>query len=303
MSTHVSVVIPTRNRKLTLQRCLSRVFRQRYPSYEVIVVDDGSTDGTPETVRRSFPRARCIVHPSPRGPAATRNAGARAAAGDVIVFLDDDCLPPPCWITRLLAAFDRLPTAAVVCGFVRPTRRALRTHLLARYEWFVTRTVYGLGTRPRVDTIHGLGAGNMAVRASVFRALGGFDETFPVAAGEDTDLLRRVLLAGHTVAHVPVPVLHLYPYTWSAFLRQQVRRGIGAAYYHTKWQERRSLAWEVLRLPLVFPGVWLRDVTHHRDPRMAFVRGLAALCQAVGRVVGYARLGTAGAPRQEPPDT
>lgn len=290
MTALVSVVVPTHNRKHTLHRCLSALFRQGYPRYEVIVVDDGSTDGTADMVRRRFPRARCVVHQLPRGPAAARNSGARVAVGDVIAFLDDDCLPPPCWLTRLVNAFRCFPEAAIICGFVRPSRRALRSHPLARYEWFLTHTMYGLGDHPKVRVIHGLGAGNMAIRAPVFHALQGFDESFPVAAGEDTDLLRRATLAGYTVVHVPVPVLHLQPYTWSSFLRQQVRRGIGAAYYHTKWQERRPLAWEVLRLPLIFPGVWLRETIRHRDVTIAFVHAVAVLCQAIGRVTGYARL-------------
>jgi glycosyltransferase involved in cell wall biosynthesis len=90
-----SIIIPTHNRKETLRRSLSAAIVQDYLNYEVIVVDDGSSDGTGEMVRREFPHVRCIRQEPNRGPAAARNRGIEAATGEIIAFTDDDCLVPP----------------------------------------------------------------------------------------------------------------------------------------------------------------------------------------------------------------
>ncbi len=78
---YISVVIPTHNRKDLLRRCLEAATNQDYPDYEVIVVDDGSTDGTGEMVQHEFPQVRYIRQEPNRGPAAARNRGIEAAGG------------------------------------------------------------------------------------------------------------------------------------------------------------------------------------------------------------------------------
>ena len=95
-----SVVIPTYNRIGTLRRTLAAATVQAFPDYEIIVVDDESSDGTPEMVQRAFPSAR-LLRQTHGGRAAARNRGIEAATGDVIAFTDDDCLPPPDWLARL----------------------------------------------------------------------------------------------------------------------------------------------------------------------------------------------------------
>ncbi|MDQ7028787.1 MAG: glycosyltransferase family 2 protein [Ardenticatenia bacterium] len=79
---HISVVVPTHNRKDLLRRCLEAVVSQDYPNYDVIVVDDGSTDGTGEMVQREFPQVRYIRQEPNRGPAAARNRGIEVARGE-----------------------------------------------------------------------------------------------------------------------------------------------------------------------------------------------------------------------------
>jgi len=90
-----SIIIPTHNRKETLRRSLSAAIVQDYLNYEVIVVDDGSSDGTGEMVRREFPHVRCIRQEPNRGPATARNQGIKVATGEITAFTDDDCLVPP----------------------------------------------------------------------------------------------------------------------------------------------------------------------------------------------------------------
>ncbi len=285
----VSVVIPTHNRKETLRRCLQGVLAQTYPAAEVIVVDDGSTDGTEALVRTAFPTVRYTRLPTPRGPARARNRGIALARGDIVAFTDDDCVPPPEWLAHLVEGFHAYPEAAAVGGLQKPPDDVLRTHLLARYEWFLTRQVYGLGEGPVVGRPAPGGTNNLAVRRSVLLEIGGFDERFPVAAGEDADLLRRIAARGYPTVILPISVTHLQTYRWPDFLRQQVRRGIGAAYYHAKWGELSPLGREILRL-LASPLTWVHYTGRYRAPVMAAVHTVATACQTWGRIRGRRQL-------------
>src|SRR5262249_27311736 len=96
----VSVVVCTYNGGGTLEQCLRSLEALDYPDYEVIVVDDGSTDDTRVILRR-FPGVRAIHQPN-RGLSAARNAGLHAATGEVIAYTDSDCFADPDWLTLLV---------------------------------------------------------------------------------------------------------------------------------------------------------------------------------------------------------
>src|SRR5207247_11362295 len=109
-----SVVIPPRNRCATLATLLERVAPQaQAAAAEVVVVDNGSTDGTPETLRQleADGKLRIVFEPIP-GATRARNAGARAARGDVLAFIDDDALPADGWLAALLVPFANPRVAA-----------------------------------------------------------------------------------------------------------------------------------------------------------------------------------------------
>ena len=283
-----SIVIPTYNRKDLLRRCLAAATNQDYPDYEVIVVDDGSTDGTGEMVQREFPQVRYIRQEPNRGPAAARNRGIEAATGEIIAFTDDDCEPPLDWLSELAAGFERYLEAGAVGGIQEAPKAVQQHNLLARYEQFLTRRVYGVGEHPVVGRPAPGGTNNLAVRRDLLQRLGGFDETFPVAAGEDADLLHRLADLGYVTVCLPLKVTHHQAYTWPAFLRQQVRRGVGAAYFHRKRGEQAPLLREWLRL-LATPLVFLRDLLRWRSLSMVFLRNVAACLQTWGRIQAHRR--------------
>ncbi|HJZ59180.1 MAG TPA: glycosyltransferase, partial [Gemmataceae bacterium] len=106
-----SVVVCTYNGGRTLDQCLRSLRELDYPDYEVIVVDDGSTDDTPEILRR-FPEVRAIHQPN-RGLSAARNVGLYAATGEVIAYTDSDCFADPDWLTHLVDQLERTGAAAV----------------------------------------------------------------------------------------------------------------------------------------------------------------------------------------------
>ncbi|MBI5205634.1 MAG: glycosyltransferase family 2 protein [Nitrospirae bacterium] len=100
----VSVVIPAYNAQKTIAACLDSLMKQDYPGdYEVIVVDDGSSDSTPDIIS-GYERVR-LMKQANAGPAAARNKGAMDAKGEIILFTDSDCVPEGNWITEMMAPF------------------------------------------------------------------------------------------------------------------------------------------------------------------------------------------------------
>lgn len=193
----LSVVIPTYNRCALLSRTVATLFRQTCPPdlYEIIVVVDGSTDGTTEMVRQLSPSSKFqVVVQSNRGQAAARNAGLKAAIGKLILFLDDDLLCEPNLVAEHIAAH-RSGENQVVIGpvYVSPdshlTLAARRTE--REMESWIERYRQGHLSMP-VDAFVGA---NTSLRRETILAVGGFDEVF-VGALEDVDLGLRLLHAG-----------------------------------------------------------------------------------------------------------
>ncbi len=232
----ISLVVPTRNRAETLHRCLTAARRQTHSPCEVIVVDDASTDGTDAMIRRSFPHVCYLRQPHPRGPAAARNRGISAASGEIIAFTDDDCLLPTDFLMRLSDGYQRYPDVAGVGGYHEAPPEVLATRVCARYEAYCTRHIYGAGEQEYCGGFEcpAGGTSSMSYRRSVLDEVGGFDETFPVAAGEDAALKWSVVRHDYRLLYLPLKVTHLRSYDAQAFWHQQVDRGIGAA--HFEWR-------------------------------------------------------------------
>src|SRR5215469_3651107 len=117
----ISVVVPVYNSADTIRRCLESISAQSYPSshFEVIVVDDGSTDETASEVRASadaFQERLTFLSQTNAGPAVARNAGIRAASGTIVAFTDADCIAAPNWLESLAHVFDQYPDVAGVGG-------------------------------------------------------------------------------------------------------------------------------------------------------------------------------------------
>jgi GT2 family glycosyltransferase len=194
-----SVVIPTCNRPVLLTQCLRGLTGE---DAEIIITDDGSDEAAHALLAQEFPEARWFAGPR-RGPAANRNNGARVAAGEWLVFIDDDCEPQPGWLTAFAAAADG---ADVLEG------RTLAP---------------GAQDSPfeeHVENVRGgvLWSCNLAVRRDVFERLGGFDEDFREAGGEDMEFAWRVTRAGLRVSFAPNAAVHHPPRAigWSGLWRR-----------------------------------------------------------------------------------
>jgi glycosyltransferase involved in cell wall biosynthesis len=156
----VSVIVPARDAEPTLDRTLRALQAQTLTEpYEIVVVDDGSRDTTPEIAERHAPRVRLVRTAGGEGPGAARNRGAREATAPVLAFTDADCFPTPDWLARALAA---LAGAELVQGAVAPDPATPRTPF--------DRTVI-------VDRERGLyQTANLLVRRDTFDRVGGFHD-------------------------------------------------------------------------------------------------------------------------------
>ncbi len=267
----VSVVIPTFNRGGTLRQTLTGLIVQDYPDYEIIIVDDGSTDGTDDMVMREFPSVRYLRQPN-RGPAAARNVGIRMSSGVIVAFTDDDCLPPSDWLTRLVDGYTRYPEVVGVGGYLEAPAEVLKHNILARYERYVTREQY----QARDEEVLGGfecpagGTCNMSYRKSVLTEVGGFDEGFRYAAGEDADLKWRIVRQGYQLLYLPIRMVHLRPYTWQAFRKQQITHGRGAWYFEHK--HSRPPGWGRIALRAVKRGMSFIPDMWRMGVALAFVK-------------------------------
>ena len=193
----VSVIVPTFNRCDSLRRLLESLSQQTLSParFQVIVVSDGSTDGTVKMVRevkRRFPNLD-VLDLANRGPAAARNSGAKAATGRYLAFTDDDCVAGQDWLEQLLLAFQR--TGAVAVQGKTTTDRSACTPLTHQMEV----------TRPWLSAMPSC---NAAYLKSVFDRVGGFDESFRSAHNEDADLAWRVEEYGRVVYSPEVHIIH-----------------------------------------------------------------------------------------------
>lgn len=225
----VSIVIPARNAATTLGACLDACLTQTHPGCDVVVVDDGSTDGTAAVAESRG--ARCIAQ-EPRGPAAARNRGAAATTSDVVAFTDADCVPRPDWVERLIAALD--DEAGAVGG----------TYDIANPESMLARMIQAevaLRHRRFGRDVDFLGSYNLAVRREAFEAVGGFDEDFSAASAEDNDLAYRLTAAGWKLRFAPEAVVaHHHPDRLGRYLRTQARHGFWRVRLYAKHPKRAS---------------------------------------------------------------
>jgi glycosyltransferase involved in cell wall biosynthesis len=258
----VSVVVPTRDRPLSLEACLSALDAQTIADrLEVVVVDDGSAEGpTVAAVVGRHGNAR-LIRQNGRGPAAARNAGGRAGQADVLCFTDDDCVPETQWAERLLEAIER--GADAVAGKTLSTSGPLAE---------------------ASDVISGAPAAaepfapsnNLACTKVSFEAVP-FDESYPQAAAEDRAWCTRLVASGRSLEMEPsARLLHRPNLTLMSFLRRQVRYGRGAYRY------RQSV-----HRPLEPTGFYVALM--QRGFRRGLTVGVLVVLSQVATALGWAR--------------
>ena len=212
----VTIVIPAYNAEKTIGLALSAALAQGCPVCDVLVVDDGSTDGTAEAVKR-YPHAR-YVRQKNAGPAAARNTGWKNSDSEFVIFTDSDCVPEPGWAKRLMEGFTGEAVGAATGSYDIANADSLLPRLI--HEEIKDRHVF------YKDEVKFFGSYNVAVRRSVLAETGGFDEGYRRASGEDNDLSYRVLKAGYTIRFVPgALVAHHHTERLIKYLKEQYTHG------------------------------------------------------------------------------
>jgi GT2 family glycosyltransferase len=225
----VSVVVCSYNGGRTLARCLESLMTLNYPDYEVIVVDDGSTDDTCEIVAR-FPRVRAI-HQMNQGLSVARNVGLQAATGSIIAYTDSDCFVDPDWLGLLVAQLEHSDAAAVGGPNLAPDDGWLAACVSASPG----QPTHVLESDQVAEHIPGC---NMAFRRAALEALNGFDPQFR-KAGDDVDLCWRLQQAGMWISFAPGAfVWHHRRQGPRAYLRQQAGYGEAEALLRFKHPDK-----------------------------------------------------------------
>jgi GT2 family glycosyltransferase len=225
----VSVVVCSYNGGRTLEQCLRSLLALDYPEYEVIVVDDGSTDGTRAILAR-FPAVRAL-HQANRGLSVARNAGLRAATGSIIAYTDSDCFADPNWLTHLVYQFQRSDAAAVGGPNLTPEDGRLAGCVAAAPG----QPMHVLESDQVAEHIPGC---NMAFRREALEAINGFDPQYR-KAGDDVDVCWRLQQAGYWITFSPGAfVWHHRRQTPRAYLRQQAGYGEAEALLRFKHPDK-----------------------------------------------------------------
>lgn len=258
----VSIIIPVHNARRHLASCLEAVFTTGYPRYEVIVVDDASSDGSSDTAA-SF-GLDPVVLARRMGPAAARNRGAGQARGDILLFVDADVVITADTVSRVVQNFADHDVAALFGSYDdSPGDQGF----LSQYKNLAHHFVHQQGN-PEATTFW---AGCGAVKSAVFRELGGFDEgRYGVPSIEDIELGYRIKQQGYRILlDKRLQVKHLKRWTLPGLLRSDILC--------------RALPWTRLMLER---GHLNKDLNLQASQRLsAVLTGLTAILAALSLVV------------------
>lgn len=250
----LSVIIPVHNGGEGLGLCLEALAASTCPPDEIIVVDDTSTDASASLAAK----LGAIVLPlpdGPRGPARARNHGAASAQGDVLVFLDADVVSHPDTLGTIKTYLTDAPEIAALFGSYDVDPPA--PGLVSRYRNLLHHYIHQHG-RSEASTFW---AGCGAVRRNVFRAVGGFDESYLIAAVEDIEFGARLRREGYRIRLCPdIQVTHLKSWTFASLLRTDI--------FH------RAVPWSRL---ILRQGGWPWDLNVDARSRLSALSAWAAL--------------------------
>src|SRR5437899_6894572 len=225
----ISVVVCTYNGARTIRDCLDGLEQLAYPDYEVIVVDDGSTDSTAAIACQYDYR---LIRTENRGLSNARNTGLKAATGEIVAYIDDDAYPDPHWLTYLAARFLSTSHAAMGGPNLAPQGDGPIAECIARAPGG---PVHVLLSDCEAEHIPGC---NMAFRKACLEAVGGFDPQFRTA-GDDVDVCWRLQERGWTLGFSPAAMVwHHRRNSLRTYWKQQIGYGRAEAMLERKWPEK-----------------------------------------------------------------
>lgn len=230
---YFSVVVPTYNRKKLVINCLASLVGQGdlNSDFEILVIDDGSTDGTSEKVQRFIDnhrecRVTLITLVKNFGPSTARNVGILHAKGEFVAFTDDDCIVPSDWLSRFREELSHDPEISGVGGWKKPGNLEGKNPSMFDQFLYFRRLPY-MRRRFKSNLPHPNNncgdTANVCYRKNALKMIGGFDPRFRVM--EDWELKTRLHKTGHTLLYIPNFVEHAVATDFRSFVRDLVALG------------------------------------------------------------------------------
>lgn len=233
----LSVIIPTHNRLALLKKTLSHVRDQTYPQeyFEIIVVDDGSQDGTSMYLTQLAQQSEVkYIRQDRSGPAASRNAGVQEAQGEILVFTDDDCLPEPNWLSELAKSYTAniQPNPFAVGGRIENIASGHWLH-----KFYALQAVQHRSNHSKYPSF--LDTANASFKRSQFLTIGGFDEHYQLPGGEDVELGFRYIAAGYQLhTNQDAIVWHVGCASFWGYLKRSYCIGFGTGFLMSQYPHR-----------------------------------------------------------------
>ena len=286
----ISVIIPHLNQPEALDRGLSALAAQTGLSapHEIIVVDNGSRQ-LPAEICARHPNVTLLSQPIP-GPGPARNLGVASAKGDILAFIDADCVATPEWLAEIERHFIKSPDATVLGGDVRILQQnPRRPTLLEAYE-----SVFAFRMKKYIKEKGFTGGGNLAVRTWVFRKVGPF---LGINIAEDTEWGQRASAMGYGVRYEPRMIVH-HPARrtfaeltekWDRHIAHDLREIQQSANWRLRWSLRALavLVSPLAELPRILAsdrlqGPRARCLAMLGVTRIRLYRGIAMLAVSTG---------------------
>ena len=221
-----SVIIPAYNEGKTIGKTLESLREQSYRDFEIIVVNDGSSDRTAEIAKKNGAK---VITQQNAGPAAARNNGARNAKGEIVVFIDADCVADERWLEHMLKPFSDKDIAGVQGAY-----KSSQKSLVARFTQLDIEDRYKRLDR-KADQLDWIGSYSAAYRKNIFNELGGFDEDFPTASGEDPEFSFKVSRKGYKLVFKQNAIVyHFHETSLLKYLRTKFYRAYWRVLLYSK---------------------------------------------------------------------
>jgi glycosyltransferase involved in cell wall biosynthesis len=282
----ISVIVPTYNSIKSLIILLNSLLNQDYDHYEIIIVDDCSTDNTSSIIQNYNIKYYKLEKNS--GPAVCRNIGAQISKGDVLAFTDSDCRVSNDWLKK------------IDCYLCDDNVHAIMGKLIINQSTYLGDSISALGFPAggsmgfekvwKVDSnsyTSSLSSCNCAIKKRVFNQIGGFDESFPYAGGEDSFFAYSLIQSGFKIKYCPdVIVRHNARDSMKDFLTWQFKRGISSYIFSTKVKNRSNFL--SMRLKAIL-NVIRENVVDNKLPLILLLLISGYLTQTLGFIYGKKR--------------
>lgn len=229
-----SVIIPCYNSSKTIKNLLKALYNQTKKAKEIIIVDDGSTDNIESIIKNEQKNRKNLVYIKQKnsGPAKARNTGAKRATTEILVFTDSDCVPEKNWLEEMIKPFENKEV-----GGVQGAYKTKQKEIIARFVQIEIEERYERMKHSK--NIDWIGSYSAAFKRKEFLSLGGYDESFPIASGEDPEFSFRLAKSGRKLIFNPNAIVyHTHPNKLSKYLKTKYFRAYFRPKMYSKHKEK-----------------------------------------------------------------